>query len=146
MEDSAIERLILVVEDNARQAELIEEALKDSSVRHQVVVVQDGFQAMNFLYQTGKFVDAPRPDLILLDLDVPAKDGRTILAEIKVDPKLRRIPIVVLTHSNHEEDIFKSYELQGNCYVIKSSDFDQLFAIVQRIEEFWLGIVTLPLE
>ena len=146
MEKSPAERLILVLEDNLDHTRLIKDALNENSFQHQIVAIADGTQAMDFLHRRGDYVDAPRPDLILLDLNLPGKDGRELLAEIKADPRLRRIPIVVLTLSAAEEDIFKSYALQGNCYVIKSSDLEQLYQIVKHIEEFWFGIVTLPVE
>lgn len=146
MEESPAQRLILVVEDNPEHTHLIKDALTENSGRHQIVTIADGMEAMDFLHHRGNYKDATRPDLILLDLNLSGKDGRELIAEIKADPQLRRIPIVVLTISDHEEDIFQSYALQGNCYVIKSSDFEQLFQTVKRIEEFWLGIVTLPLE
>ncbi len=146
MEDSPAERLILVVEDNPDHTRLIKDALNENSLQHQIVAIADGTRVMDFLHRRGDYVDASRPDLILLDLDLPGKDGREILAEIKADPQLRRIPIVVLTLSASKEDIFRSYALQGNCYVIKSSDLEHLFQLVKHIEEFWLGIVTLPVE
>lgn len=146
MEDSPVERLILILQDNPEHTGLIKDALNDKAGRHQIVAIADGMQAMDFLNRRGNYADATRPDLILLDLNLPGKDGRELLAEIKANPQLRRIPIVVLTISANEEDIFRSYALQGNCYVIKSSDLEQLFQIVKRIEEFWLGIVTLPAD
>ena len=146
MEASPAKLLILVLEGNPDHTRLIEDALNQNSGHRQIVAIADGIQAMDFLHRRGEYVDAPRPNLILLDLNLPGKDGREILAEIKADPQLRRIPIVVLTTCASEEDIFKSYTLQGNCYVIKSSEQAQLFGIVKRIEEFWLGIVTLSLE
>jgi len=109
-------------------------------------MVASSTQAMNFLHRRGEYGEAFRPDLILLDWDLPAGNGEAMLAEIKADPQLRRIPIVVLTLSDSAERILRSYTLQGNCYVIKSLDLDQLFQIVKRIEEFWLEIVTLPIE
>lgn len=146
MEASPAKLLILVLEGNPDHTRLIEDALNQNSGHRQIVAIADGIQAMDFLHRRGEYGDAPRPNLILLDLNLPGKDGREILAEIKADPQLRRIPIVVLTTCASEEDIFKSYTLQGNCYVIKSSEQAQLFGIVKRIEEFWLGIVTLSLE
>ncbi|HEY9637854.1 MAG TPA: response regulator [Coleofasciculaceae cyanobacterium] len=146
MEESPAERLILIVQDNPEHTGLIKDALNDKAARHQIVAIADGVQAMDFLNRRGNYADATRPDLILLDLNLPGKDGRELLAEIKANPQLRRIPIVVLTISANQEDIFRSYALQGNCYVIKSSDLEQLFQIVKRIEEFWLGIVTLPVD
>ena len=146
MEESPAQRLILVVEDNPEHIHLIKDALTENSGQHQIMAIADGMEAMDFLHRRGNYREATRPDLILLDLNLSGKDGRELLAEIKANPQLRRIPIVVLTLSDHEEDIFQSYALQGNCYVIKSSDLEQLFQTVKRIEEFWLGIVTLPLE
>lgn len=146
MEESPAQRLILVVEDNPEHIHLIKDALTENSGRHQIVAIADGVEAMDFLHRRGSYKEATRPDLILLDLNLQGKDGRELLAEIKADSQLKRIPIVVLTISDHEEDIFQSYALQGNCYVIKSSDLEQLFQLVKRIEEFWLGIVTLPIE
>lgn len=146
MEESSPERLILVVQDNPDHSRLIEEALNEKTGRYQIVAIADGVEAMDFLHRQGNYADVTRPDLILLDLNLPGKDGKELLAEIKADPQLRRIPIVVLTICANEEDIFRSYALQGNCYVIKSSDLEQLFQIVKRIEEFWLEIVTLPVE
>lgn len=109
-------------------------------------VVTNGVDAIDFLHHQGNYSDAPRPDLILLDLNLPGKDGLEVLAEIKTHSRLRRIPIVVLTLSDRAEDILTAYSLQGNCYVIKSSDIESLVQLVKRIEEFWLGIVTLPVE
>lgn len=146
MEASPAKLLILVLEGNPDHTRLIEDALNHDTVERQIVALADGIQAMDFLHRRGEYVDAPRPDLILLNLNLPGKDGREILAEIKADVQLRRIPIVVLTTCASVEDIFTSYAVQGNCYVIKSSDMAQLFALVKRIEEFWLGIVTLPVE
>lgn len=137
-------KTIFLVEDNKADIRLIEEALKDSLVPHQVVAVRNGMDAMAFLRQEGEYVDAPRPDLILLDLNLPRKDGREVLAEIKSDPKLKQIPVVVLTTSKNEEDIAQSYDLHVNCYITKSRNLSQLFKIVKGIEEFWLGTVTLP--
>ena len=146
MEESPAQRLILVVEDSPDHTRLIKDALNEKSGQYQIVALADGVKVMDFLHRRGHYTDATRPDLILLDLNLSGKDGRELLAEIKADPKLRRIPIVILTISDHEEDIFRSYAVQGNCYVVKSSDLEQLFQIVKRIEEFWLGIVTLPIE
>src|SRR4028119_2205982 len=146
MEESPAERLILVVQDNPEHTDLIKGALNENSGRRKIVASSDGLQALDFLHRRGNYADARRPDLILMDLNLPEKDGRELLAEIKADQQLRRIPIVVLTISANEEDIFRSYALQGNCYVVKSCDLEQLFQLVKRIEEFWLGIVTLPVE
>lgn len=146
MQAGSSERLILVVEANQGHAQLIESALRENAIQHQVVVVPDRIQAMKFLHREGMFAQATRPDLVLLSLNLLEKDELSVLSEIKADSALRRIPTVILAHSDREADIFKSYELQGNCYVIKSNDLDQLFTIVKRIEAFWLEIVTLPLE
>lgn len=146
MEESSVERLILIVENNLDQLDSIQTALARSEVQHRTVAIANGSEALDFLYRRGHYPDATRPDLILLDLDVPGKSGREILAELKSSPQLKRIPIVVLALSDRAEDVLTSYSLQGNSYVIKSTDLDQLFHIVRRIEEFWLGIVTLPVE
>ncbi len=139
-------KIIFLVEDNRADVRLIQEALKNSSVPHQVVTVRNGMDAMAYLRQEGEYADAVRPDLILLDLNLPKKDGREVLAEIKADPKLRRIPVVVLTTSKNEEDISQSYNLHVNCYITKSRNLSELFKIVKGIEEFWLATVTLPSE
>ncbi|NER99954.1 MAG: response regulator [Symploca sp. SIO1B1] len=139
-------KIIFLVEDNQADIRLIQEALKNSSIPHQVVTVRNGMDAMAYLRQEGEYVNALRPDLILLDLNLPRKDGREVLAEIKADPKLKRIPVVVLTTSRNEDDIFQSYDLHVNCYITKSRNLSQLFQIVKGIEEFWLETVTLPSE
>ncbi|NES19719.1 MAG: response regulator [Symploca sp. SIO3E6] len=139
-------KIIFLVEDNQADIRLIQEALKNSSIPHQVVTVRNGMDAMAYLRQEGEYVDALRPDLILLDLNLPRKDGREVLAEIKADPNLKRIPVVVLTTSRNEDDIFQSYNLHVNCYITKSRNLSQLFQIVKGIEEFWLETVTLPSE
>lgn len=137
-------KTIFLVEDNKADIRLIQEALKSSSIPNQVVTARDGMDAIAFLRQEGEYADAPHPDLILLDLNLPKKDGREVLAEIKADPRLKRIPVVVLTTSKNEEDICQSYELHVNCYITKSRNLSQLFKIVKGIEEFWLETVTLP--
>lgn len=137
-------KTIFLVEDNKADIRLIEEALKHSSMSFQVVTVRNGIDAMAYLRQEGDYQDVPRPDLILLDLNLPKKDGREVLAEIKTDPALKRIPVVVLTTSKNEEDISHSYDLHVNCYITKSRNLSELFKIVQGIEQFWLQIVTLP--
>lgn len=137
-------KIIFLVEDNKADIRLIQEALKNSSVPHQIISVRDGIDAMAYLRQEGDYADALRPDLILLDLNLPRKDGREVLAEIKTDPQLRRIPVVVLTTSHNEDDIFHSYNLHVNCYITKSRNLSQLLKIIKVIEEFWLGTVTLP--
>jgi len=135
---------ILLVEDNPGDARLAKEALKDSKLRNNLHIVEDGVEAMDFLYRKGKFNNVPRPDLILLDLNLPKKDGREVLAEIKTDENLKRIPVVVLTISKAEEDILKSYNLHANCFITKPIDLDQFIKVVQTIEDFWLTIVKLP--
>ncbi|RAM49153.1 response regulator [Mastigocladus laminosus UU774] len=139
-------RTIFLVEDNKADIRLIQEALKHSMIPHQIIIVRDGMDAMAYLRQEGEYANAPRPDLILLDLNLPKKDGREVLAEIKTDPRLKRIPVVVLTTSHNEEDIFHSYDLHVNCYITKSRNLSQLFQIVKGIEDFWLSTVTLPSE
>jgi two-component system, chemotaxis family, response regulator Rcp1 len=139
-------KTIFLVEDNKADVRLIQEALKNSAVPHQVITARDGMDAMAYLRQEGEYVDAPRPDLILLDLNLPRKDGREVLAEIKADPHLKRIPVVVLTTSHNEDDILHTYDLHVNCYITKSRNLSQLFKIVKGIEEFWLATVTLPSE
>jgi chemotaxis family two-component system response regulator Rcp1 len=139
-------KLILLVEDNKADTRLIEEALKNSRVPHKITNVRDGMEAMAYLKQKDEYADAPRPDLILLDLNLPRKDGREVLAEIKADPKLKRIPVVVLTTSKNEDDVHHSYDLHVNCYITKSRNLSQLFEIVKGIEDFWLKTVTLPSE
>jgi chemotaxis family two-component system response regulator Rcp1 len=139
-------KMIFLVEDNKADIRLIQEALKDSQLPHEVVTVRNGVDAMAFLRQEGEYANAPRPDLILLDLNLPRKDGREVLAEIKADPSLKRIPVVVLTTSHNEEDIHQSYNLHVNCYITKSRNLSQLFTIVRGIEEFWLKTVTLPCD
>lgn len=138
------QKTIFLVEDNKADIRLIQEALKTSTIPNHVVTARDGVDAIAFLRQEGEYADAPHPDLILLDLNLPKKDGREVLAEIKADPRLKRIPVVVLTTSQNDEDISHSYELHVNCYIRKSRNLTQLFKIVKGIEEFWLTTVTLP--
>jgi CheY-like chemotaxis protein len=135
---------ILMVEDNPGDVRLTVEALKEGKVRNKLHVVEDGVEAMAFLRGEGEYADAPRPDLILLDLNLPKKDGREVLAEIKGDPNLRRIPVVILTVSEANEDILKTYDLHANCYVTKPVDLDQFIVVVKSVEDFWLTIVKLP--
>lgn len=139
-------RIIFLVEDNKADVRLIQEAFKNSSLSHEMLAVRDGVEAMAFLRREGEYNTAPRPDLIILDLNLPKKDGREVLAEIKTDSNLKRIPVIVLTTSHNEDDIYHSYDLHVNCYITKSRNISQLFKIVQRIEDFWLEIVTLPSE
>ena len=135
---------ILLVEDNPGDAELAREALEISKMHNNLHIVEDGVEAMGFLRQTPPYEKAVRPDLILLDLNLPRKDGREVLAEIKDDKDLRRIPVVILTTSRDEEDVLKSYNLHANCYITKPIDFHQFSKVVQSIENFWLSIVVLP--
>ena len=135
---------ILLVEDSPGDVRLTREALRDGKVRNNLSVVTDGVEALAFLRREGRYADAPRPDVILLDLNLPKKDGREVLAEVKADERLRRIPVVVLTTSADERDVLRSYELQAACYITKPVDLDQFIAVVQSIEDFWLTIVTLP--
>ena len=135
---------ILLVEDNAADVRLTVEILKETKVRNTLTVAADGIEALDLLRRTGRYTHAMRPDLILLDLNLPKKDGREVLAEIKTDPDLKRIPVVILTSSKAEEDIFKSYNLYANCYVTKPVDLEQFVKVVKSIENFWLTIVTLP--
>ncbi|HEY9601514.1 MAG TPA: response regulator [Allocoleopsis sp.] len=137
---------ILLVEDSPSDADLTVEALSDGKVLNNLHWVEDGVEALAFLRQQGKHANAPRPDLILLDLNLPKKDGREVLAEVKADPNLKRIPAIVLTTSAAERDILKTYELNANCYVTKPIDLDQFISAVKLIEQFWLALVKLPLE
>ena len=135
---------ILLVEDNPGDSRLAKEALKESKLKNNLYIAEDGVEAMNFLYKTGKYSKMPRPDLVILDLNLPKKDGREVLAEIKNDDNLKRIPVVILTISKAEEDILKTYNLHANCYVTKPLDLDQFMKVVRSIEDFWLTIVKLP--
>ena len=137
---------ILLVEDNPGDIRLTREGLKEGRIFNNLSVVEDGVEAMAFLRREGKYADAPHPDLILLDLNLPKKDGREVLKEIKSDPKLRRIPVVILTTSRAEEDIMGTYDQHANCYITKPVDFDQFVNVVKTIEDFWLTIVRLPPE
>lgn len=136
----------LLVEDNPGDVRLTQEALKECKLRNQLSVVGDGVEAMAFLRQEGKYAEAPRPDVILLDLNLPKKGGREVLAEIKADSSLRRIPVVVITSSEAEQDVLASYDLHVNCYVNKPVDLDQFIKVVQSVGTFWLTIVKLPGE
>jgi CheY-like chemotaxis protein len=135
---------ILMVEDNPGDVRLTREALKDHKVWNQLHVVEDGVAALDFVYRRAAHEKAPRPDLILLDLNLPRKDGREVLAAIKGDPDLKTIPVVILTTSQAEEDVVRAYNLSANCYVTKPVDFEQFTRIVRAIEQFWLTVVTLP--
>jgi len=135
---------ILLVEDNPGDADLAREALEASKLHNDLHVVGDGEAAMAFLRREGKYAAAPRPDLVLLDLNLPKKDGREVLAEIKSDEHLKRIPVVILTTSKAEEDILRTYSLHANCFITKPIDLTQFIKVVQAIEEFWFTIVKLP--
>jgi len=137
---------ILLVEDNEGDIRLAVEALKDAKIFNHINFVQDGVEAMAYVRKQGKFARALRPDLILLDLNMPKKDGREVLAEIKADPDLRSIPVVILTISQAEQDILKAYDLHANCYITKPVDLGQFNKVVHSIEEFWFTIVKLPLN
>lgn len=135
---------ILMVEDNPGDVRLTREAMKEGKIKNRLSVVGDGVEALEFLRRQGRFADAPRPDLILLDLNLPRKDGREVLAEIKSDPALRTIPVVVLTTSHADEDVVRAYNLHANCYITKPVDFNQFMKVVQQIDDFWVNLVTLP--
>jgi CheY-like chemotaxis protein len=135
---------ILLVEDNPGDVRLTIEALRDSKVRNNLQVASDGVQAMAYLRKEGQYADVVRPDLVLLDLNLPRKDGRQVLSEIKTDPDLRTIPVVILTTSQAEQDVLQSYQLQANCYITKPVDLEQFITVVRSIQDFWLTIVTLP--
>lgn len=135
---------ILLVEDSPTDVLIAREALTEAKLYNTIHVADDGVEAMDFLYKRGKFASAPRPDLILLDLNLPRKNGREVLAEIKADDDLKNIPVVVLTTSSDEEDILKSYDLHANCYVIKPVEFPNFVRAVQSIQQFWFSVVTLP--
>ena len=135
---------ILLVEDNPGDVRLTIEGLNEAKVRNNLQVARDGVEALEFLRRQGRFADAVRPDLILLDLNLPRMDGREVLAEVKSDPDLKAIPVVVLTTSSAEQDILHSYQLQANCYITKPVDLEQFIKVVRSIEDFWLTIVRLP--
>jgi chemotaxis family two-component system response regulator Rcp1 len=143
MTSGAVPIEILLVEDNPGDARLTQEALRDAKVRNNLHVVLDGVEALAFLRRQGKHAAVPRPDLILLDLNLPKKDGREVLEEIKHDDQLRHIPIVILTTSQAEKDIIESYRLRANAFVTKPVDLEQFLKVVQSIEHFWLEIVKL---
>ena len=135
---------ILMVEDDPGDVRLTREALKGSKVLHNLNVVEDGVAALDYLRKVAPFQDAVRPDIVLLDLNLPRKDGREVLAAMKQDAALKMIPVVILTTSQAEEDVLRAYNLNANCYVTKPVDFDQFMRIVRTIEDFWLNVVTLP--
>ncbi len=136
--------VILLVEDNPGDTRLVIEAMREAKLENYIHVVEDGIEAMQFLRREGRFGDAPRPDLILLDLNLPKKDGRAVLAEVKADPVLKRIPVVVLTTSQAEEDVLRAYDLHANCYITKPVDMEQFMKVVAQIDDFWVRVVTLP--
>ena len=135
---------ILLVEDNPADVRLTQEAFKESRVATRLHVVQDGVEAVAYLRRQGHYGTAARPDLVLLDLNLPKKDGRGVLADIKADESLRRIPVVILTTSESEQDIFRTYDLHANCFITKPVDFAEFMRVIRSIEDFWLTIVKLP--
>lgn len=135
---------ILLVEDNPGDVRLTVEALREGRVVSNLNVAHDGVEALAYLRREGKYGGAARPDLILLDLNLPRRDGREVLAEVKEDPDLRRIPVVVLTTSRAEEDIARSYDLHANCYITKPVELEEFFHVIRRIDDFWLSVVKLP--
>ena len=135
---------ILLIEDNPGDVRLTQEAFKEGQLSIDLSVVMDGVEAVNYLRKKGKHTDATTPDLILLDLNLPKRDGREVLEDIKTDPALMRIPVVVLTTSNAEQDILKTYTLHANCYINKPVDFEKFFDVIQKIEQFWLTTAILP--
>jgi len=145
MNDTSIAMInVLLVEDNPADVRLTREVLADGKIANTLHTVGDGEQAMAFLRRTGPYADSPRPDLILLDLNLPRKDGREVLAEVKSDPALKAIPVVVLTTSRSDRDILESYNLHANCYISKPVDLLQFMEVIRAIEDFWLTIVRLP--
>lgn len=137
---------ILLVEDSPGDVRLTKEALKEGKVLNRLHVAGDGVEALAFLRQEGSYAGVPRPDLILLDLNLPLKDGRQVLESIKEDPELKRIPVVILTTSTAERDVLQSYDLHANCYVTKPVDLEQFISVVRSVEDFWLTVVKLPKE
>ena len=137
---------ILMVEDNPADVRLTQEAFRNGKIHNTLSVARDGVEAMDYLHSRGRFPGAPRPDLILLDLNLPRKNGREVLAEIKADPSLMRIPVVVPTTSRAENDVLKTHNLHANCYVVKPADLDEFIDVVKSTERFWLTAATLPTE
>jgi two-component system, chemotaxis family, response regulator Rcp1 len=137
-------RNLLLVEDNPADVRLTQEALKEGQVPVNLSVVTDGVEAVDFLHRTGIYKDAPRPDLILLDLNLPRKNGREVLSEIKNDPDLKRIPVLVMTTSKAQQDVARAYSLNANCYITKPMDLDEFMEVVRSIEDFWLEKASLP--
>lgn len=146
MRRSSNARVILLVEDNPADARLTKEAFQETGISHRLYVVEDGVEAISFLQRKGEYADAVRPELILLDLNLPKKDGRQVLLEIKSDESLRRIPVVVLTTSVADNDILRAYESQANAYITKPVDMDRFLEIVNAIDKFWFKLATLPLN
>jgi chemotaxis family two-component system response regulator Rcp1 len=136
--------IIFLVEDNPADVRLTQEALSSGKIQHELHMARDGVEAMAFLRREGGFRKAPRPDLILLDLNLPRKNGQEVLFEIKTDPDLRTIPVIILTVSQTEEDIIKTYDLHANGYIVKPVDLEQFFTVIKQIKEFWISIVQLP--
>ena len=135
---------LLLVEDSEPDVRLTKEALCEAKIKNRLWVVEDGVEALEFLNRQGRFADVPRPDIILLDLNLPRKDGRQVLEEIKADESLKRIPVVILTTSKNEEDVLRAYNLYANCYITKPVDFNRFMDVVKSIEDFWLTVVRLP--
>ena len=135
---------ILLIEDNPGDARLTQEALKDGKVRNSLHIVYDGEEATDFLFKRNQYKNASRPDLIILDLNLPKKNGQEVLAEIKADDSLKSIPVIILTISKQEQDIIRSYNLHANCFIIKPIDLNQFFEVIKSIEDFWLTLVKLP--
>ena len=135
---------ILLIEDNPGDARLTREALKDGNIKNNLHIVYDGVEATDFLFKRNEYQNAPRPDLIILDLNLPKKNGQEVLAEIKADDNLKSIPVIILTISKADEDIIKSYQLHANCFLIKPIDLNEFFEVVRSIEDFWLTLVKLP--
>ncbi|HLN21766.1 MAG TPA: response regulator [Bacteroidales bacterium] len=135
---------ILIVEDNPGDARLIREVLNDTKVYSSLHIVNDGVEAMDFLHNKGKYAEMPRPDIIILDLNLPKKDGREVLAELKAEEDLKHIPVVIMTISQAEEDILKTYKLHANCYITKPIDLNEFIKVIKSIEDFWFSIVKLP--
>ncbi len=135
---------ILLVEDNPDDVILTKEALKEGKIKNHLYDVGDGVEAMDFLRKKGKYKDSPRPDIVFLDLNLPKKDGRQVLSEIKEDPELKGIPVVILTTSEAEEDVIKSYKLHANCYITKPVNLDRFIHVVKQLDDFWFDIVRLP--
>ncbi|HKP74126.1 MAG TPA: response regulator [Longimicrobiaceae bacterium] len=148
MEDEMVARVVelLLVEDSPGDVELTREALDEAKVRNRLSVVPDGVEALAFLRREGPYRDAPRPDLVLLDLNLPRMGGREVLAEIKADPALRTVPVVVLTTSQAERDVLAAYRLHANAYIVKPVDLDQFLGVIRSVEGFWLAVVKLPPE